>query len=88
VPKKIKKHAEAFAGRTVSYARALEEADDAALCLALARNVLRDETRADAPETRRLAAYARSLEARLATYDFNHFLAGTIGFPAPPKGAA
>jgi cytochrome b pre-mRNA-processing protein 3 len=88
VPKKMKKHAEAFAGRTLSYARALESADDSALCLALARNVLRDETRADAPETCRLAAYARSLEARLATYDLNHFLAGTIGFPAPPTGAA
>ena len=88
VPKRIKKHAEAFAGRTLSYARALEESGDAALRLALARNVLRDETRTDAPETHRLAAYARSLEVQLATYDLNHFLNGTIGFPAPQTGAA
>ncbi len=88
VPKRIKKHAEAFAGRTLSYARALEESDDAALRLALARNVLRDETRTDAPETHRLAAYARSLEVQLATYELNHFLNGTIGFPAPQTGAA
>ncbi|MDB5644084.1 MAG: ubiquinol-cytochrome c chaperone [Hyphomicrobiales bacterium] len=88
VPKRIKKHAEAFAGRTLSYARALEENGEAALRVALARNVLRDETRADAPETHRLAAYVRAVEARLATYDLNHFLAGTIGFPAPKTGAA
>jgi cytochrome b pre-mRNA-processing protein 3 len=88
VPKRIKKHAEAFAGRTLSYARALGEPDDAALRLVLARNVLRDEARADAPESHRLAAYIRAIEAQLATYDLNHFLAGAIGFPVPQTGAA
>jgi cytochrome b pre-mRNA-processing protein 3 len=88
VPKRIKKHAEAFAGRTLSYAHALADSDDAALRLALARNVLRDEARADAPETHRLAAYARSIDVQLARYDLTHFLSGTIGFPVPQTGAA
>jgi SAM-dependent methyltransferase len=73
---------------TYYYARALEEPDNAALRLALARNVLRDETRTDAPEAHRLAAYACAIEVQLATYDLNHFLSGTIGFPAPQTGAA
>jgi cytochrome b pre-mRNA-processing protein 3 len=88
VPKRIKKHAEAFAGRAVSYAKALEAGDDAALRLALARNVTRDESRADSPEIHRLAAYVRSLEAQLAGYGLDHFLSGKIGFPACATGAA
>lgn len=87
VPKRMKKHAEAFAGRAVSYAKALEAGDDSALRLALARNVARDESAADSPETRRLAAYVHAVEARLATYELDHFLNGKIGFPAPQTGA-
>jgi cytochrome b pre-mRNA-processing protein 3 len=87
VPKRIKKHAEAFAGRALIYAKALDEKDAQALGLALARNVLRDETRADSAEAKRLAAYAFAIETRLATYDLDHFLSGKIGFPAPVTGA-
>lgn len=83
VPKRMKKHAEAFAGRAHSYARALDAGDEAALRLALARNVARDEAAAESSEVRALAAYARAVEERLATYDLDHFLAGKIGFPAP-----
>jgi cytochrome b pre-mRNA-processing protein 3 len=88
VPKRIKKHAEAFAGRAVSYAKALEASDDAPLRLALARNVMRDEARADSPEIHRLAAYTRAIEAQLAGYGLDHFLDGKIGFPAIDTGAA
>jgi cytochrome b pre-mRNA-processing protein 3 len=87
VPKRMKKHAEAFAGRAVSYAKALEAADDSALRLALARNVARDEARADTPEIHRLAAYVRAIDARLAGYGLDHFLNGKIGFPTPDTGA-
>ena len=88
VPKRIKKHAEAFAGRALTYAKAGEADGDAALRLALARNVARDESRVDSPEMHRLADYARAVDARLATYDLDHFLSGKIGFPAPSTGAA
>jgi cytochrome b pre-mRNA-processing protein 3 len=87
VPKRIKKHAEAFAGRAISYANALEAGDDVALRLALARNVARDEAKADTPEIHRLADYTRAIDARLDSYDPDHFLNGKIGFPAPDTGA-
>jgi cytochrome b pre-mRNA-processing protein 3 len=89
VPKRMKKHAEAFAGRAITYAGALQQGDDVELRRALARNVLRDETRADGPEMRALAAYVHAVEAHLATLPLDHFLAGRIGFPAPDaQGAA
>jgi cytochrome b pre-mRNA-processing protein 3 len=87
VPKRIKKHAEAFAGRAISYAKALESDDDSALRLALARNVARDEGKADTPEIHRLAAYVRAIDAQLEGYGLDHFLNGKIGFPAPATGA-
>lgn len=87
VPKRIKKHAEAFAGRTLSYAKALAAKDEQALRLALARNVLRDEALAETPEIHRLAAYALAIEAHLAAYELDHFLSGKIGFPHPATGA-
>ena len=87
VPKRIKKHAEAFAGRALTYAKALDGKDAQALRVALARNVMRDEARAESPEANRLAAYVSDVEAQLATYDLDHFLSGKIGFPAPAAGA-
>ena len=87
VPKRIKKHAEAFAGRALSYSKALEAKDEAALRLALARNVARDEALAGSPEISRLAAYVHAVDAQLAGYELDHFLSGKIGFPAPDTGA-
>jgi cytochrome b pre-mRNA-processing protein 3 len=83
VPKRMKKHAEAFAGRALAYGRALDAADEGALLTALARNVYGDESRAVAPETRQLAHYIHEVEAALAARDLEDFLAGRIGFPEP-----
>ena len=83
VPKKMKKHAESYAGRAFSYFSALQAQDENALRLALARNVYGDEARAASPEGGRLAAYALAIDARLATYDLDHFLSGKVGYPDP-----
>lgn len=89
VPKRMKKHAEAFAGRGHAYGEPLEAHDDAALRLALARNVHGDETRAEDLQIAALAAYVHRVEATLAGYDLAHFAAGRIGFPeAGATGAA
>ena len=88
VPKKMKKHAESFAGRALSYFAALEAKDEGALRLALARNVYGDEARAASPEAGRLAAYVRAIEARLASYDLDHFLSGKVGYPDPAETGA
>lgn len=86
VPKRMKKHAESFMGRALSYAGALDGGGVEALQLALARNVLGDEARAAAPEAQRLAKYALAIEERLASCSIEHFAAGKIGFPPPETG--
>ncbi len=89
VPKRMKKHAQAFAGRAFIYSEALDKMDEPALRVALARNVLSDENGADTPQAHALSAYVLALDAALATYGIEHFLAGRIGFPVPEtKGAA
>ena len=83
VPKKMKKHAESYAGRALSYFIALEAKDEAALRLALARNIFGNEGQQDSVEAGRLAAYVQAVEARLAQYQLAHFLSGQIGYPDP-----
>lgn len=88
VPKRMKKHAESYAGRALSYFTALDAKDDMALRLALARNVLGDEALATSPQATQLAQYVRAVEQKLTTYDLDHFLSGVIGYPDPaPQGA-
>ena len=88
VPKKMKKHAESYAGRALSYFSALDAKDEAALRDALARNVYGDAARAASTEVQRLAAYIMAVEQTLASYDLDHFLRGPVGFPDPASGGA
>lgn len=87
VPKRMKKHAEAFMGRAVSYAGALDARDREGLCKALARNVLGDETRAGSQDIQSLARYVLAVEQQLAGYGIDHYVTGRIGFPTPETGA-
>ena len=89
VPKKMKKHAESYAGRAFSYLTALDAQDEEALRLALARNVYGDEAQASSAQARRLALYAMAVETALGQYGLDHFLSGQIGYPnpAPEAGA-
>jgi len=88
VPKKMKKHAESYAGRALSYFTALDAKDEGALREALARNVYGDPARASSPEAARLAAYVKNIDAALATYTLDHFLSGQIGYPDPASQGA
>ncbi len=83
VPKKMKKHAESYAGRAFSYFMALDAKDEDALRVALARNVCGDEARAGSSEMQHLAHYAMAVETALGRYELDHFLSGQIGYPDP-----
>ena len=83
VPKKMKKHAESYAGRAFSYLTALDAQDEDALRLALARNVYGDEAQASSGPAKRLALYAMAVESTLGHYELDHFLSGQIGYPNP-----
>ena len=87
VPKKMKKHAESFAGRALSYFSALEKKDEVALREALARNVFGDVAKASTDQVRRLATYCFAVEAALSAYNIDHFLSGKVGFPLPTPDA-
>lgn len=80
VPKRMKKLARMFYGRTASYADALQRDDRAAMAAALARNV-----RPDAPlwpQAAALADYAFAADAALAGQDAAAICAGRLSFPA------
>ncbi|HEX2724800.1 MAG TPA: ubiquinol-cytochrome C chaperone family protein [Beijerinckiaceae bacterium] len=78
VPKRMKKLAEAFNGRSLAYDAALQQADDDGLGQALARNVIGAGRPAEA-----LAAYVRASEARLAELDLAALLDEGPRFAAP-----
>ncbi len=79
VPKRIKKLAKMFYGRTASYSAALEAGDRAALAAALARNVRPGvETW---PEVAALADYVVEADAWLAAAPLEDILAGRLDFP-------
>lgn len=91
VGKRVKRMWEAFHGRARAYEAALQAGDEAALALALARNVWRGTapgTEADgatpAAPARHLAAYARVVDAALAQQPLDALAAGQVAFPAPP----
>ncbi|MDB5508294.1 MAG: Ubiquinol-cytochrome c chaperone [Hyphomicrobiales bacterium] len=88
VPKRMKKHAQAFAGRAVAYGEALDRRDEGALMIALARNVYGDETRATEARTQALARYVENVAAHLEARKFEDFLQGVVGFPAPARTGA
>lgn len=84
VPKRMKKLAKMFYGRTAAYDDALKEDDRVALAAALARNV-----RPDAgawPEAPQLADYVCGASQRLAAQPIESIVAGTVALPA--AGAA
>jgi cytochrome b pre-mRNA-processing protein 3 len=80
VPKRIKKLAKMFYGRTASYAEALDRDDRAALSAALARNVRPGvEDWAEAPA---LAAYAMQARDGLDAQPASAILTGKVTFPS------
>ena len=78
VPKRMKRLAEAFLGRSVAYARALDSDEPAQLATALARNVHDGARSADD-----LAAYARAAAAALDGCDLDRMLREAPPFPDP-----
>jgi cytochrome b pre-mRNA-processing protein 3 len=81
IPKRMKKLARMYYGRTAAYADALERGDGAALAAALSRNVRPDT--AHWPEAAQLAAYVVEADRALGTQDSEAIRAGSISFPAP-----
>lgn len=77
VPKRMRRLAEAFLGRSVAYDAALRAGPEA-LAAALSRNVYAGEGRSD-----RLAHYVAAAEAALAQAPIDVFLQGPVPFPAP-----
>ncbi|MBZ9673346.1 ubiquinol-cytochrome C chaperone family protein [Mesorhizobium sp. ES1-3] len=84
VPKRMKKLAKMFYGRTAAYDDALERNDHDGLTAALARNVRPD---ADAwPEASRLAGYVASASRQLSAQPTESIAAGTVAFPEANGG--
>ena len=81
VPKRMKKLARMFYGRTVSYGAALEAGDRKELEAALARNIW-PET-ADWPYAADLATYVFTAYEALGGQRVEDICAGSIVFPAP-----
>ncbi len=81
IPKRMKKLARMFYGRTAAYADALERDDRAALAEALARNI-RPEAK-DWTQATQLAGYVADVDQALARQASDAIRSGTILFPAP-----
>lgn len=81
VPKRMKKLARMFYGRTSAYGAALDAGDSEALAAALARNVRPDAV--GWPHADALARYVRSADQVLAGQPIEDICAGRIVFPPP-----
>ncbi|CCV06448.1 conserved hypothetical protein [Mesorhizobium metallidurans STM 2683] len=84
VPKRMKKLAKMFYGRTAAYDDALERNDHDALAAALARNV-----RPDAgawPQAAQLASYVVEAGRHLAEQPAESIVSGTVTFPVAKSG--
>jgi cytochrome b pre-mRNA-processing protein 3 len=81
VPKRMKKLARMFYGRTTSYAEALNRGDRSSLSAALSRNV-RPES-ADWIEADALAGYVMAADQLLSEQAVEGILAGKLQFPDP-----
>ncbi|KQZ81960.1 ubiquinol-cytochrome C chaperone [Mesorhizobium sp. Root157] len=79
VPKRMKKLAKMYYGRTAAYADALERGDEAALVASLVRNV-RPDVQAW-PEALHLASYMMSAVKCLASQPSDDICAGKLTFP-------
>ncbi len=84
VPKRMKKLAKMFYGRTAAYDEASEQNDREALAAALARNVRPDAR--DWPQAARLAGYVVEANARLAAQPIESIVSGTATFPVATAG--
>lgn len=84
VPKRMKKLAKMYYGRTAAYADALERNDEVALVGALERNI-RPEVQGWA-EAADLASYIRSVVGHLASQPSETICAGVLAFEAPAPG--
>jgi cytochrome b pre-mRNA-processing protein 3 len=80
VPKRMKKLAKMFYGRTAAYAEALELGDAALLAAALARNVRPDA--GNWPQAQMLADYAMLTQKTLAAQTTDAIEAGKLTFAA------
>jgi cytochrome b pre-mRNA-processing protein 3 len=80
VPKRMKKLAKMYYGRTAAYADSLERGDGASLAAALTRNVTPDKE--DWAQAERLAAYAMRVEKDLAAQTSDAICSGKLSFPA------
>jgi cytochrome b pre-mRNA-processing protein 3 len=85
VPRQMRRMGEAFYGRATVYDQALDAADRAALCAALARNVLGGETRTAAADG--LADYVLRSETALAAQEDGALASGDVAFPDPGASA-
>ena len=81
IPKRMKKLAKMYYGRTAAYDDALGRGDREALVAALSRNILPEA--ASWPEAAHLADYVVGAVDRLAAQDSEAIRAGRISFPAP-----
>lgn len=85
VPKKMRTLAEAYLGRSASYAPAIAKSDEATLAAAIARNILGvEDTRTALP----LAGYALDTAKALNRQPLEQYLDGRIEFSVPAKASA
>ncbi len=82
VPRQMRNIAEAYYGRAKSYDAALQEPGDAALAMALGRNVFGKQEPLPV-NAERLARYARLLQAKLMVQPDASIARGEIAFPRP-----
>lgn len=80
VPKRMKKLARMFYGRTAAYGDALEKGDVDALAAALARNIRPDA--GEWPQAAQLARYVIAAATDLAEQDMEAISSGRIRFPS------
>jgi cytochrome b pre-mRNA-processing protein 3 len=84
IPKRMKKLARMYYGRTTAYGDALDRGDPEALKAALARNI-RPEAEAWL-EVADLAAYVIEVDRALARQESAAICGGSIDFPEPAAG--
>jgi cytochrome b pre-mRNA-processing protein 3 len=84
VPKRMKKLAKMYYGRTAAYDDALDRGDNEALAAALSRNIRPDAS--SWPEATQLADYVLDAVEALAAQDSETIRGGKVNFPAPVPG--
>ncbi|MGE3247990.1 MAG: ubiquinol-cytochrome C chaperone family protein [Beijerinckiaceae bacterium] len=87
VPKRMKKMAESYLGRTQAYGAALEARDACVLAQALARNIYGEDDLANAPFAGPMADYVLASADILAKLDDARLIEARLEWPAIPAGA-